>query len=459
MQGTVQDVGGLAETEQTVMETESVQNSQVPVRKRRKALKIVASVFMAIAVAVTGTGIYLANSKVDVEMGAAEGGLTIISEDTVNDTVRLALKLESSESGNASLFAPGRDTAAINVVERKATYAIMVNGIEVVACLTEDDARWALNQLLDDYKTDDMVTYNFVETVRVQTSEKLAVSKEEALIALKQCAPYDSHVVMEDETLQTILKKYSMTEAEFEELNGSTDIKVGQLLKVKGEGSYLNFTYTVTTTKDTTIPYTTQTVNDATLNVGTTKVKQAGKNGVARTTYTTTYINGVAVETTQGETVTVSAPVTKIIRKGTKVPGNKVDGAPQLIWPLPGTIRITSYYGNRNGEKHTGLDMGAAAGTNIYAAASGRVTMVQRWDGVTKTGNQSYGNMVKIDHGNGFETLYAHMLTTPKVTVGQYVTQGTVIGLVGNTGNSFGNHLHFEFRINGVTVDPLIYLP
>jgi murein DD-endopeptidase MepM/ murein hydrolase activator NlpD len=96
---------------------------------------------------------------------------------------------------------------------------------------------------------------------------------------------------------------------------------------------------------------------------------------------------------------------------------------------------------------HLGLDITAPQGANIYASGSGIVTMAQGgW-------NYGYGNVIQIDHGNGYITVYAHLsqiLVSPCEAVGQ----GAVIGLSGDTGNSFGAHLHFEVRVGGANINP-----
>lgn len=125
-----------------------------------------------------------------------------------------------------------------------------------------------------------------------------------------------------------------------------------------------------------------------------------------------------------------------------------------FICPLPaGSYYVSQPYGNG----HTGVDLAAPSGTPIYASKSGTVVTAQHWDGHTKTGMQSYGNMVQIDHGDASSTLYAHC-SSICVSYGQHVSQGQVIGYVGTTGNSSGNHLHFEMKINGSRVDPLRYI-
>lgn len=125
-------------------------------------------------------------------------------------------------------------------------------------------------------------------------------------------------------------------------------------------------------------------------------------------------------------------------------------------WPLPGIYRITCRYGNRihpiTGlpQFHTGNDIGAPRNTPIHAARGGVITK--------STYGNSYGNYVVVDHGDGYITLYAHM-NSRAVSEGQVVTQGQVIGYVGTTGSSTGNHLHFEVRYNGKTVDGLKFYP
>ena len=125
------------------------------------------------------------------------------------------------------------------------------------------------------------------------------------------------------------------------------------------------------------------------------------------------------------------------------------------LWPLPATYNtLSSLYGNRihpitrKANKHTGIDVPAPSGTNIYAAKSGVVT--------TSTYNRSYGNYVVVSHSDGTSTLYAHMVKR-NATVGKTVKQGAVIGYVGTTGSSTGNHLHYEVRVNGNRTDPINY--
>ena len=131
-----------------------------------------------------------------------------------------------------------------------------------------------------------------------------------------------------------------------------------------------------------------------------------------------------------------------------------------FAWPLA-THTITAGWYYSDGKLHRAIDLRAAVGTPVYAAEDGTVDWVQAWDGHSTSGDQSYGNLVRIRHadynGGKLQTLYAHL---QRVTVknGQAVREGEVIGYSGNTGNSTGPHLHFEVRLAGTRYNPLNWL-
>ena len=125
----------------------------------------------------------------------------------------------------------------------------------------------------------------------------------------------------------------------------------------------------------------------------------------------------------------------------------------KMAWPLPGYSTISSGFGYRSNpfggsgrEYHNGIDIPAPRGTNIVAAYDGQVA----WSSYSS----SAGNWVGIDHGNGYYTIYMHM-SKRSVSEGQMVKKGDVIGLVGSTGRSTGNHLHFSVRKDGNYISPL----
>lgn len=125
-------------------------------------------------------------------------------------------------------------------------------------------------------------------------------------------------------------------------------------------------------------------------------------------------------------------------------------GSGSLIWPVNGTF--TSPFGYRWGRLHAGIDIAAPEGTPIRAARAGRVVLMQP---VSSSGG--YGNYTCVQHTSTMSTCYAHQVRFG-TSMGASVSQGQVIGYVGNTGHSFGAHLHFEVRINGQPTDPMQYL-
>jgi len=130
-------------------------------------------------------------------------------------------------------------------------------------------------------------------------------------------------------------------------------------------------------------------------------------------------------------------------------------GMTPSIWPVSGKLESgmggrRNPFGDRGFEYHEGQDIDAAYGTSVMVAASGTVTIAGRQRG--------YGNVIYVDHGAGLSTRYGH-LSQIDVKIGQTVTRGQTIGLVGSTGRSTGPHLHYEVRINNQPVDPRQYLP
>ena len=110
---------------------------------------------------------------------------------------------------------------------------------------------------------------------------------------------------------------------------------------------------------------------------------------------------------------------------------------------------VTSGFGTRWGRSHEGIDIAVGSGTPVQAAAAGTVVVAGWMSG--------YGNIVVIDHGDGLSTAYAHN-STLAVGQGVVVGAGSVIALSGSTGHSTGPHVHFEVRVSGAPVDPLVYL-
>ena len=161
------------------------------------------------------------------------------------------------------------------------------------------------------------------------------------------------------------------------------------------------------------------------------------------------------LEDLEAESKALSSEIQRLQAAAAAKSGGTTKAPGAYSWPCPSSRKITSNYGYRihpiSGVKklHTGMDIGASYGADVTAAAGGTVIMSKYYGG--------YGNCIIIDHGGGVSTLYGHMSSLVAKN-GQTVTAGQTIGKVGSTGNSTGNHLHFEVRINGSTVNPASYV-
>ncbi len=193
-------------------------------------------------------------------------------------------------------------------------------------------------------------------------------------------------------------------------------------------------------------PYGEVEVEDDSMYRGERAVASEGISGEKYVEYTTVKINGQEIsKNITGETV-ITKPVNRVVKVGIKEkPKGKATGS--FINPTSGSLSST--FGARWGRRHTGIDISAPAGTSICAADGGTVIYSDFMSG--------YGYLIQIDHGNGFVTYYAHCSALYAKT-GDKVAQGDLIAAVGSTGNSTGNHLHFEVRIDGTPTDPLGYV-
>lgn len=198
-----------------------------------------------------------------------------------------------------------------------------------------------------------------------------------------------------------------------------------------------------------------KTIETSKLYKGHDKVKEEGKSGAKVVTKTITAKNGKVLKTKKVNEAIVEEAEADVVLVGTKEKdtvfmGEKGDRS-QLNFscPLDPGYQVSSGYGYRWGALHEGVDMAISCGTPIHAAAGGKV--------VTAEMTPSYGNLVVIDHGCGVETRYAHC-SSIFVSAGDTVTRGQEISAVGSTGDSTGNHLHFEIRFDGASTDPAPYI-
>lgn len=208
------------------------------------------------------------------------------------------------------------------------------------------------------------------------------------------------------------------------------------------DGAALQVQVSQRRTEQQEIPYDTETQEDSTLEFGKSETVQDGIPGSETITHELTYIDGTLQDDQVVDVTVQQAPTPEIIRRGTLLKSGMIGklGTGTFIWPVPGYRDISRWANLPYG--HRGVDIAAPYGTPIYASDSGTVVQVVHM-------HYSWGNYVEIDHGNGYKTLYAHM-SSFAVQLGDTVSQGQVIGYVGSTGDSTGNHCHFEMSYNDV---------
>ena len=240
-----------------------------------------------------------------------------------------------------------------------------------------------------------------------------------------------------------------------EPLNEKSSIREGDELIVTKEEAALEVRITRIETREEEVAFAIETTKSNEYTKGTTKVLQEGQNGLRRVTFQNVYdTNNVLVEQTILSTEVIKEPVNKKVVQGTKKVKSStkfITGSGQFIWPVPNYRYCSRWYGGR----HRGVDICAPAGTPIYASAGGTITKA----GYNKAGaGTGYGYSVIINHGGGYSSVYAHCLSLT-VSAGQTVKQGQLIGYVGSTGRSTGNHCHFEIRLNGSYIPPQNVFP
>jgi len=356
-----------------------------------------------------------------------------------------------------------RNNLEVNVI----AWVIFVNNTPVIALENREDAQWILEQLLLPYKNEEesenRFDIGFLENVEIKSEAidySIVTEKETGLRIMQYGEDIDisRHKVVSGESLYTICKSYNLSLSEIRKANPSlrADGKIysGDILIITKINNVVNIVYTEYEERIEEMLYETTILYDDTMYETQTRVQQNGIVGLRNIKANVYYINGSesSYEILLADPPT-QEPVDEILVKGTvPIPYVlKLANSGGMALPLS-SYTVTSDYGPRNtgiegaSTFHNGIDLAASYGTPIYASAAGQVSFSGSSGG--------YGLLVKIKHDGGVETRYGHC-STLLVSSGEYVEKGQVIALVGSTGTSSGNHVHFEVRINGEPVDPL----
>jgi murein DD-endopeptidase MepM/ murein hydrolase activator NlpD len=347
-------------------------------------------------------------------------------------------------------------------------YGMYIDSAFYGAMSGKDEVEATLESLLDKYRTGaEGETVAFESDITFEPGLYLTESmvSEDSIIKLitsnRSVAAY--YTAVEGDSPSGICSKLDMTYEELEALNPGfsedSEIFVGDKFLINQEEPFLAVAVTRLESYDVTISYETVYYDDDSIYTGNSIIEQEGENGTERVNASVSYINGTEVRRKVLTRLTTKEPVDEIIAVGTKARPTSADSytgtitAGLMIWPVGGSDggEISEMmYGYGGYVNHSGVDIAAPYGTAIYAADSGRVTLSQWYYG--------YGYCIMIQHDNGLKTLYGHC-SALHVSVGEYVTQGQQIADVGATGQAYGNHLHFEVRINDTPVYPLSYVP
>ncbi|PWK13001.1 M23 family metallopeptidase [Tumebacillus permanentifrigoris] len=343
---------------------------------------------------------------------------------------------------------------------------VRVNGQDIVHVKDQETAEKLIKTLESKYvKADSNATVRTseqVDFVPMRGDKQLLVSFETALSLVSQSKnERKTYVVSRGDSLWDIATKNEISVDELTQANpeiGDIDeLSEGQRINLVAVEPLISVESVSEETREITTNYEVEYKDDNSLDVGTEKIIQEGKEGKKNQVLKVTRRNGVKQQEDVLSEQVVSEPVKEIISKGTRKQtySSYSGGAAAAVsgsWAYPiGGGYISSQYGeNRGGKAHNAIDIAASTGTPVYASNNG--TVIQAGDY-----GDGYGNCIRISHSNGIVSIYGH-LSSMNVSVGQAVQKGQRIGGVGSTGQSTGSHLHYEVRVNGVQVNPAPYM-
>lgn len=360
-------------------------------------------------------------------------------------------------SDKMAAFLQNRCTVKVEAV------AVIVDGQTVGNARSEADVNAVMQEALEPFQSiaeeREFLSLDFVEAIEIQpvlvdpeTVMDIDQIRRLLITGTGATAAPMSYTVQEGDSLKAIANANDMSVSQLRYVNpsliGEDLIRPGMKLSTIPAKGLLTVRFTERVETEITVPYETETRSSSKLYTTQKEVERKGQSGQSKVVAERVYVAGVLFEETILSEEVITKPVNEVVVKGTKKATAANKSNTKYIMPTKG--KVSSRFGSRWGSAHKGLDIAASTGTPIYAARDGKVT----FSGT----NGTYGKLIKIDHGGGVETRYAHC-SSLKVSKGAYVKQGDLIALVGSTGRSTGPHLHFEVRIDGTAKDPEKYLP
>ncbi len=331
--------------------------------------------------------------------------------------------------------------------------AVKVDGKTVFAMPNLEMANTLLQQYKDMYAVPNQQSAEFskpVELVVEHVPVDVLKTVESGLSMLQSDVDVErEYTTQEGDTPDTVAAALGLS---VEELTAQIAdlpeiIPAGECIKVTVKEPLVQVKTTELAQYQEPVPYTVLKQEDAEAYVDETEILTPGEEGLQFVQAYVEKLNGQEVGKQVLSEEMLKAPVEQVEKVGTKERPSPI-GTGVFAQPYDGVL--TSRYGERWNRMHGGIDIGGNTGDPIRAADNGTVVYAAYNDG-------GYGNLVQIDHGNGYVTYYGHN-SELLVQVGDVVAKGDVIAKLGSTGRSTGPHCHFEVRKDGVTVNPLPYL-
>lgn len=415
-----------------------------------------------IAVEYNGREIGIITAEADFEQAEREVQQRIFyseSDKTVELSANFSLKIISDGDRILSADQLANEMLAASDEELTEAFGIYIDGKFIGAVENKDAVQDALDERLINYHVDGVVrdvSYkNKIEyTKGIYLASSVKDEQETIDMLTSSTKKKGVYIAKSSDNVVSVCQKYNMSIDDFNKLNPDSEkgIKGGSMLNVIETESYLPIQYVRELETLSLLDYETVEVETSSLNVGTRSILVKGEMGERVSDIEITYVDGIEHSRKTIRSEITKEPVVEQIGIGTYSArpdeGMRViSGSGEFGWPVDGGWVSDTFISDRN---HKGLDIAAPEGTDIYAAADG-IVISAGWN------PGGYGYFVQIDHLNGYQTVYGHM-STVFAAEGQTVTRGQLIGAVGNTGNSFGAHCHFEVRYMGICYDPELFI-
>lgn len=451
------------------------ENEQKPNKKKKRkvALKIKRAISAALSFIIIASGTaFASNIRVGYEVYINNKSMGIIEDKDEAKLIveKIKKELDSTEGldfEDEPIFNPrfamankiiSNEEIEINIKNLLDYYVdgcrILIDDDSVVNVENEEIA----NTLIEEYKNSilgegTIQSYEVLSKIEIKPDKVLSSSVKDSSEAMEiingiKGAKESFYTVQEKDTLWDIAVKHDLPVSYLLSINKDLGdvLKIGQQIYLKAPQPLIKIKIIEKLSYEETIPFEITQQNDKNMQAGKIEILQKGSDGKRHVEAIIERINNEETSREILKEEIYYEPVNQIEKIGTKKSeGLKATG--KFLRPVSGSI--SSSFGKRGRETHTGIDYACAYGVSIKAADSGKVVQVGTYGG--------YGKMVKIEHNNGYQTLYAHC-SSLNVKVGQNVKKGEIIAKVGSTGRSTGPHLHFEIRKNGVPQNPAKYV-